>query len=127
MGQGFRILLISLKYKVPANLIIKTHHGPIVKTDGSRTPADTGTDVAVRINGTPVAVAFVRGLIGEVEINFALWTPGDTIDVSYTWAPDPVYMMVLPDPDDPSTWAFRLNEWHTYVKIIRMGIKTVGI
>lgn len=98
-----------------ANLIVRTHRGPIVKL-GTRTPADVATDVVVRVNGTPVpdvAVVSVNGLAGEVEVDFSYWSSGDTIDISYSWAPDPVYVMVLPDPDDPATLSYRLNEWHT--------------
>ena len=99
-----------------ANLIIKTHHGPVVETDGSRTIATFDSDVTVKVNGTPIpnaAIISVRGLIGEIEVDFAFWSPGDTITISYFWAPDPVYQMVLADPDDPNTWGFRLNEWQS--------------
>lgn len=97
------------------NLIVNTSRGPIVKP-GTRTPADAAADVTVRVNAAvlpDVAIVSVNGLAGAVEIDFSYWSPGDTIDITYTWAPDPVYEMVLPDPDDPATLSFRLNEWHS--------------
>jgi hypothetical protein len=72
-----------------------TKRGPLVKNWGDPTPA-TKQDVEVRVNGVPVVIETVNPYLGLITpaIPIPLTTPGSTtVDVDYTWFPNPALEM----------------------------------
>lgn len=72
-----------------------TKRGPLVKDWGDPTPA-TPQDVEVRVNGVVVDIAAVNPYLGLITptIPIPLTSPGSTtVDVDYTWFPNPALEM----------------------------------
>ena len=72
-----------------------TKRGPLVKDWGDPTPA-TPQDVEVRVNGVPVDIAEVNPYLGLITptIPIPLTSPGSTtVEVDYTWFPNPALEM----------------------------------
>jgi hypothetical protein len=65
------------------NRYLRTQYGPIVRGDGTGAIADDPSDVIVYINGTPVTVVAVFGLLGIIVLESSPLT-GDDIRVNYT-------------------------------------------
>lgn len=87
---------------------ILTKRGPLVKTWGDPTPA-TKADVSVRVNGTAVEVASVNPYLGLITptIPIPLTSVGSTsVDVDYTWFPNPALAM-----PGLNTLGVVLNKW----------------
>ena len=86
-----------------------TKRGPLVKDWGDPTPA-TVADVTLRVNDVVVGVAAVNPYLGLItpSIPIPLTTAGSTsIDIDYTWFPNPVFPM--PGLNIPGVV---LNQWH---------------
>lgn len=67
--------------------------------------ADSSSDVVVRVNGSPVSVDSVVGLLGQIILT-APPAPGSTISVDYSWINDPtVEVRRLNSPE------FASNRW----------------
>jgi len=95
-----------------ANGRILTKRGPLVRGWGDATPA-TVNDVAVRLNGTPLALAGVNPYVGEIypAVPIPLAPPGTfTIEVDYIWFTNPAFPL-----GNLNTRGLTLNTWHRSV------------
>lgn len=87
---------------------VTTQRGPLVRNWGDWTPA-TVSDVEVRVNGVPVALASVNPYLGEVTpvIPIPLTPPGTTtVEVDYAWFPTPAFPVA-----ELNTGGLVLNKW----------------
>jgi len=91
-----------------ANDRLLTNRGPLVKGWGDATPA-TVQDVAIRVNGTPVAIRSVNPYTGTIfpEVPIPRMPAGTiTVEADYTWFPGPAFEMV-----GLNTTGLVLNKW----------------
>lgn len=85
-----------------------TQRGPLTKGWGDATPAQVA-DVTLRVNSTEVEVDSINPYTGEVvpAVPIPLTTPGTvSVDIDYTWFPNPLMSMVLNTP------GLVLNKWN---------------